>query len=148
MEHRIVGTIVIAIGVTLGGEAVMAQTAGPSLGAPSPSIVPVTGPSTGPDLSEAAKPRLIPASPATTATARAPRAVKVVHKPGAKPVVKKASTPKRAKVAVRPTKTKQVATTKGRAPTSRSVSGQPANPSKRQAPAKNGSPATTVLPRV
>lgn len=160
MRYRIVGKVVIVVGVVLVAGAALAQTAGPTLRSPSSSIVPVTGPSTGPDLPEAAKPGLIPASPmtgtieearmdeVTAATAPAPRVVRAVHKPGPKAVVKKAPVSKRAKLAAHRAKTKQVAAAKRRAPTGQMVTGKPVNAGKRQAPAKSGSPAPTVLPRV
>jgi hypothetical protein len=145
MGHRIAGKVVMVAGGVLVAGMALAQTTGPSVMQPVPSIVPVTGPSTGPDLPEATKPRLVPAA---GATAPAPRTVKAVHKPGAKPVVKKASAPKRAKVAAPPAKTKQVTAAKRRVPGGQSVAGKPVKRGKRPAPARSGAAGSTVLPRV
>jgi hypothetical protein len=158
-----VDTVAIALGVVLGAGTALAQMAGPTLPSPSPSIVPVTGPSTGTFL-ESTKAGLASTSPtkgtieeirvdkatpaAVTATAPAPRAVKAVHKPGAKATVKKASAPKRAKIAAKPAKTKQVASAKRRASASGKVVSKTITPAKSKAPAKSGAPSSTVLPRV
>lgn len=156
MRQRILAEVVIVLGVVLSVGAALAQTAGPTVPAPSRSIVPVTGPSTGPGPIEAAKPELVSLPLQTTSKVKAvkgsatrasvtgqpSRAVKVAHKPGVKTVVKKTPAPKRVtKVAGSAKTTKHGVAKKSRAPAAEAVVGKP-NPTKRQ------SPVPTVLPRV
>jgi hypothetical protein len=163
MRHRIVTEVVIAMGVLLTAGAALAQTAGPSVGPSSPSIIPVTGPSTGPGPLESAKPELVSMPPgATGKLERGPkdatratvsgqghREVKVAHKPASKAVVKKAAAPKRSTVAAGPAKTKHAAKAKPRLPAAQPVVGKPLQSGKTVAPtAKGTAPIPTVLPRV
>jgi hypothetical protein len=166
MRHRIVATVVIPMGVLLWAGAVLAQTAGPSVGPPSPSIIPVTGPSTAPGPLEPAKPELV-SMPGTTgqvesgtkgmtratASGRGSREVKAARKPGSRTVVKKGSAPKRSTVAAGPGKTTRVAKakTKPGMPAAQTVAGKRLHPIKRPPPApsdKGTAPAPAVLPRV
>jgi hypothetical protein len=74
--------------------------------------------------------------------------VKVAHKPGPKPVVKKASAPKRvAKATARPAKPKHVAAAKRPAPARQATVGAPIPLVKPTPPAKSP-PPKPVLPRV
>ncbi len=158
---------VIVAGLLLGASVAFAETGAPSAA----SIIPVTGPSTGPGVSEPLKPELIPAmvSPDTKtgtitpkkATGRVTagahptgRAVTVAHKPGAKSTVKKASTAttKHAGKTTGSAKAKQVATAKHKAPVHHAMVGKPVPVSKHQPAAvpaaKGGTSAQPVLPRV
>jgi hypothetical protein len=165
MRHRIVASVVIAMGVLLSAAAVLAQTAGPSVAPPSPSIIPVTGPSTGPGPLEPIKPELMSVPPGThaverggkvaprvTGSAQGTRPVKgTLKKPGAKPVVKKAAAPKRSLAGPGPSGTKHVAKSKPRVPAAQTVVGKPLHPAKRPPPAPTGkgaAPVPPVLPRV
>jgi len=162
-------TGVIVTGAVLVAGAAMAQTAGPTLEQPSRGIIPVTGPSTVPSLSEpprlevisaVAQPEVVTAEgarkatasgpPGATAARQAPRTVKAVHKPAAKATVKKASPAKhvaKATGAVK-TKPKHVVAVKHRPPVHHAVVSKPIPVTNHQAPAKDTAPAQPVLPRV
>lgn len=151
-------------GLLLGPGAATAQTGALPGGSTAQGIIPVTGPSVGP--TPEVVPAMIPAETksdeiapkrgtihATAVTHPAPKAVKVVHKPGTKSTVKK--TPATTKTVAKTTgtaKTKHVAQTKHKTPTHHAVASKPASTTKHHAtPAsttKESSSSQTVLPRV
>jgi hypothetical protein len=130
-------------GVLLVAGAAMAQTAGSTLGAASPPIVPVTGPSTWSDLHGAAKPEAAPA--------RAPAPAKVAngegaHKPAAKPTAKKASAGKHLAKGAGTAKSQHVASAKPQPVAHRAAVKKPMPAT--TGPAKRATPPQPVLPRV
>jgi hypothetical protein len=155
----------LVTGVLLVAAAAMAQTAGPTLGPASRGIVPVTGPSSGPDPSGAAKPEVTPVAvpvkvangegagkglagqlPAP-ATRTAPRTVKkAAHKPAAKPTAKKASAGKHLAKGTGSAKGRHVAAAKPQPVVHRAVVKKPMPAAK--GTVKGATPRQPVLPRV
>ena len=168
MRKRMTGGVVV--GVLMIAGAAVAQTVGPSVEPPSRGIIPVTGPSTAPALSEPAKPEVVPAvlqgeganpegarkgtaagRPVSSVTRPAPRsvkAVKAVQKPVAKTTVKKTSAAKHVAKAAGPQKTKHAAPVKHQPPARHATVGKPIPVTKHQPSAKGTAPAQPVLPRV
>ena len=158
------GAIVLGFLLTAGGA--VAQTAGPTVEPPARGIIPVTGPSTVPALSEAAKPELVQekmtsadarkgtagrkaVSTTTRPAPRSAKALKTPQRPVAKTAVKKPSAATHAAQAASPQKTKHVtATVKHQPPARHATVGKPIPLSKHQPPAKGAAPAQPVLPRV
>lgn len=167
MRTSVMGALVT--GVLLVAAAAMAQTAGPTLGPASRGIVPVTGPSSEPDPSGAAKPEVTPVAvpvkvangegagkgPAgqlpAPATRTAPRTVKkAAHKPAAKPTArptaKKASAGKHLAKGTGSAKGRHVAAAKPQPVVHRAVVKKPMPAAK--GTVKGATPRQPVLPRV
>lgn len=167
MRKKMTGVVVA--GVVLIAGAAMAQTVSSAPEPSSWSIIPVTGPSGMPSgsIPAMARPEVVPAAargetvttegagkptadrePATTATRRATRTAKAVHKPAGKTTVKKATGLKHVARTTAAPKTTHVAAVKRRPPAHHAAVSKPIPVTKRQPVSRNGTTAQPVLPRV
>jgi hypothetical protein len=157
----------VVAGVVMVAGAAMGQTTGLTPGEPSRGIVPVTGPSTVPGLSEAARVEVISAGApgdvvtpegapkgaagrprVATSTRQAPRTMKAVQRTTAKTTVRKATVAKQVGKGPMPAKTRHVAVAKHQPPAHHATVSKPVPLTKHGAPARGAAPTQPVLPRV
>jgi hypothetical protein len=153
MIGAVLGAVVVLTGVA------WAQSPGSAPASAPGGLVPLTGPSATPAVAEVARPDVLvaaapaPAAPASVSRAatggrRVPPAVKVVHKPGRKATVRKATATRH--VVKRPVtgQTRHVAAARPGPVRRQATVGKPIPLAKPKPPAKGAAPGPPVLPRV